>query len=101
VAAAPAAGDAVTAGAGSSPAPPATEDPRPIAELHAVDPALPAFKLEFLAFSPGDASGSSAWINGKRYRPGQRVDNGPELVEVLADGVILRYRGDRFLLELR
>lgn len=74
---------------------------RPARELTVLDPNLPRFRLELLAYNGRDPAGSSAWINGQRYFVGERVANGPELVEVRADGVILTYGGQRFLLTTR
>lgn len=74
---------------------------RPARELAALDPNLPPFRLELLAYNGRDPAGGSAWINGQRYFVGELVANGPELVEVLPDGVILAYGGQRFLLTTR
>lgn len=74
---------------------------RPIRELSAVDPDLPRLRLELLAYDARDPAGGSAWINGQRYFVGERVANGLELIEVLPDGVILAYAGQRFLLATR
>ncbi len=37
-------------------------------------------------------------INGSRYRAGERLSEGPTLVEILQDGALLDYRGQLFLL---
>lgn len=37
-------------------------------------------------------------INGSRYRVGERLSEGPTLVEILQDGALLDYRGQLFLL---
>lgn len=74
---------------------------RPVRELSALDPNLPRYRLELLAYNGRDPAGGSAWINGQRYFVGERIANGPELVEVLPDGVILAYAGQRFLLTTR
>jgi hypothetical protein len=82
---------------------PATADapPRSIRELYADYPALPVYSLEFIAFNASDPAASSAWIDGARYRPGEPIGGGPELVEVRADGVVLEHGGRRYLLGLR
>jgi hypothetical protein len=93
-----------TPGTRAPPASPASLIPppvRPIRELTALEPNLPRFRLELLAYNGRDPAGGSAWINGQRYFVGERVANGPELVEVLPDGVILAYRGQWFLLTTR
>lgn len=93
--------DAATTGsAGNGAGEPAAE-PLPIAELALADPALPALRLEFLAFSGADPGSSSAWINGSLYRPGERLPGGIELVEVRPDSVVVAYRGQRYLLRTR
>lgn len=37
-------------------------------------------------------------INGSRYHEGDRLDEGPTLVEIRQEGAVLDYRGQRFLL---
>ncbi|MGH8529858.1 MAG: general secretion pathway protein GspB [Nevskiales bacterium] len=37
-------------------------------------------------------------INGKKYRQGDQLAEGPEVVQILPDSVVLRYRGTDFLL---
>jgi general secretion pathway protein B len=84
-----------------SAAAPRADSPHPIGDLAVLDPALPVYSLEFVAYDPSEPGGSSAWINGSLYRPGERLRSGPELVEVRSDSVILGYRGETFLLRLR
>lgn len=74
---------------------------RPIREIATLDPSLPRFRLELLAYNGRDPSGSSAWINGQRYFVGDRIASGPELVEVRPDGVVLLYADQQFLLTTR
>lgn len=74
---------------------------RSIAELAGFDPNLPEYRLELLAFNASDPAASYARINGRRYVRGDRIGGGPELVEVLAEGVVLGYAGERFLLTAR
>ena len=66
-----------------------------------IDPGLANLRLELLAFNSSEPALGSAWINGRRYFPGERIANGPELVEVRVDGMLLAYRGERFLLVVR
>jgi len=109
-------GAGTAAGPGPAPGQPAASDPgaapaaaesplaaapRPAAELATLDPSLPTLQLQLLAFNPADPGRSSAWINGSSYGPGDRIVNGLELVEVRADGVILAYGGERFVLRAR
>jgi hypothetical protein len=74
---------------------------RPVGELAVVAPNLPRLRLELLAYNGRDPAGGSAWINGRRYFVGERVANGPELVEVRPDGVVLAFAGERYLLTTR
>jgi len=74
---------------------------RPISELASFDPSLPEYRLDVLAPSSRDPAESSAWINGRRYYAGERIGNGPVVLEVRADGVVLALAGERFLLTTR
>lgn len=74
---------------------------RSINELASFAPSLPAYRLELLAYNGSDPAASYARINGRRYAQGDRIDGGPELVGVLANGVVLGYAGERFLLTAR
>ncbi len=38
------------------------------------------------------------FINGKQYREGQRTSEGPSVEQIQLQGVVLRYKGERFLL---
>jgi hypothetical protein len=40
-------------------------------------------------------------INGRRYREGDSLEEGPVLEAVIADGAILRQGGQRFRLSVR
>lgn len=74
---------------------------RSIRELADFAPDLPRLRLELLAYNGREPDGGSAWINGQRYFVGDKVVNGPELIEVRPDGVVLAYAGERFLLTTR
>jgi len=74
---------------------------RPISELASFDASLPEYSLDVLAPSSRDPAESSAWINGRRYYSGERIGNGPVVLEVRADGVVLALAGERFLLTTR
>ena len=74
---------------------------RPIGELASFDPSLPEYSLDVLAPSSRDPAESSAWINGRRYYPGERIGNGPVVLEVRSNGVVLALAGERFLLTTR
>jgi general secretion pathway protein B len=78
-----------------------TGEPRSMSELRAMDPNLPAYSLQFIEYNAAEPAAGSAWINGTLYRPGDRIGNGPELVEIRPDSVILSYGGRGFVLKLR
>jgi general secretion pathway protein B len=39
-------------------------------------------------------------INGRRYRDGERLAEGPQIVEIVRDGIVMDYRGERVLVPL-
>lgn len=71
---------------------------RSMNELARFGPNLPDYRLELLAFNPADPAASWARINGRRYAAGDKIGGGPELIELRADGVVIGYAGERFLL---
>lgn len=95
----------------SVPAPPADRatpaaaansgEPRPISDLIRADPALPRYTLSFLDYNATSPERSSAWIDGERYYPGQVIAGGPELIGIRADGALLAWRGQTYLLTTR
>ena len=76
-------------------------EPRPMADLIRGYPNLPRYVLSFLEYRGADPDRGSAWINGRRYYPGQVVEGGPELVGIQPDGALLAYRGQTYLLTAR
>lgn len=58
---------------------------------------LPEMKIDahFYTDVPGR---SFVMINLRKYKPGERLAEGPQVVEVASDGVILSYQGQQFLL---
>ena len=80
---------------------PTMPPPKPASELARLDPTLPGYTLELLAFNRLDPASGYAWINGRRYFRGERIGQGPELLEIRADGVLLGWRGEVFLLRQR
>jgi hypothetical protein len=96
------------ASAGQSAEEPATEPVaadadrlRSIAELPDFGPTLPEYRLEVLACCSSDPTENSAWINGRRYYPGERIGSGPVVAEIGPDGVVLAFAGQHFLLTTR
>lgn len=68
-----------------------------VAEVRASGIALPDLNLQLISYSE-DASQRFVFINGFRYRQGQRVQNGPLIVSISADSVVLQQQGRDFLL---
>jgi general secretion pathway protein B len=60
---------------------------------------LPPMKLDAHFYSE-DASRRFVMINLHKYREGERLSEGPQVDSIEADGVILSYQGQRFLLPL-
>ncbi|MDZ7621618.1 MAG: general secretion pathway protein GspB [Candidatus Competibacteraceae bacterium] len=91
-----------------SPAPrpaPARAAPAPKAPLLETLPesarrGLPALHLDIHIYSP-DAGRRFVVINGRRYREGDSLEEGPVLEAVIVDGAILRQGGQRFRLPVR
>ncbi|HEX6999427.1 MAG TPA: general secretion pathway protein GspB [Gammaproteobacteria bacterium] len=72
------------------------EGPLPsAAELEARGVALPDLNLELHAYSE---SNRYVFINGKMYREGDTLREGPEVVAIQPRGVVLRHDGTDFLL---
>jgi general secretion pathway protein B len=68
-----------------------------VAEVRASGVALPALSLQLISYSE-DASQRFVFINGFRYGQGQRVQNGPLIVSISADSVVLQHQGRDFVL---
>ncbi|MCY3606356.1 MAG: general secretion pathway protein GspB [Gammaproteobacteria bacterium] len=115
-------GDLGSASPGTDPSAPAGEEqpasevPIPVAAgepTHAAQPPLPAeglplemappdwpsLTLQMLFFGP-ESGRSFVQINGRNYRVGERLDDGPEVLEIAPDGVILAYQGKKVLLAM-
>lgn len=90
------------------PAPVATADPAPAAQqadptdglpLEIVPADWPALTLQMLFYSP-ESGRSFIQINGRNYRVGDRLDDGPEVLEIAPHGVILAHQGKKVLLAM-
>ena len=62
-------------------------------------PDWPALTLQMLFFSP-DSGRSFVQINGRNYRVGERLDDGPEVLEIAPHGVTLSHQGKKVLLAM-
>jgi general secretion pathway protein B len=94
--ASPRAGDAAAQGASVL----ARRDPidlPSVAEVQADGIALPPLELQLLSYSETPTN-SFVFINGFQYRQGQRVQNGPLIVSIERNSVVLRHDGRDFLL---
>jgi general secretion pathway protein B len=79
---------------------PATETPEilpTLTELIADGASLPLLQLELHVMGSSNAN-RFVYINGSRYAEGETLDEGPEVVAINAQGVVLDYAGRRFLL---
>jgi hypothetical protein len=68
-----------------------------VTEAMAAGVALPALTLELHVYHDTPAS-RWVYINGTRYTEGRRLAEGPELVGIVPEGVVLRQGGREFLL---
>ena len=67
--------------------------------LETAPPDWPALTLQMLFYGP-ESGRSFVQINGRNYRVGDRLDDGPEVLEIAPHGVILAYRGKKVLLAM-
>ncbi len=58
---------------------------------------LPELNLDLHIYST-DPAQRAAFINGARYRAGDQLPQGVDVVDITHEGVVLRYRGQQFLL---
>lgn len=58
---------------------------------------LPELNLDLHIYST-DPAQRAAFINGTRYRAGDQLPQGVDVVDITNEGVVLRYRGQQFLL---
>lgn len=58
---------------------------------------FPALALEVHVFEPRRRF---VMINGRRYKEGERIAEGPQILEIVRDGVVFEYRGEKVLFPL-
>lgn len=90
----------IAAGAAAAAAPGAESPSRSLpsaADVMAAGVALPPLVLQLVSYSD-DPAERFVFINGFQYRQGQRVQNGPLVVSIYAEGVVLRHAGRDFIL---
>jgi general secretion pathway protein B len=95
-----------TAGTTTSPPaeiPPALTQPAPLRKFREMPPDyradFPALKVEIHVYERA-AERRFVMINGRKYREGERLAEGPALVEIVPDGLVLDYRGEKVLYTL-
>lgn len=67
--------------------------------LEVAPPDWPALTLQMLFYSP-DRGRRFVQINGRNYRVGERLDDGPEVLEIAPHGVTLAHQGKKVLLAM-
>ena len=67
--------------------------------LETAPPDWPALTLQMLFYGP-ESGRSFVQINGRNYRVGERLDDGPEVLEIAPHGVILAYQGKKVLVAM-
>jgi general secretion pathway protein B len=81
--------------------PPALTQKAPARKLREMPPDyradFPALTVEVHVFEPRRRF---VMINGRRYRDGERLAEGPQIVEIVRDGIVMDYRGERVLVPL-
>ncbi len=92
---------------GLSPAPdvpPVLTQPAPLRKFREMPPAyradFPAITIEVHVYEP-DAAKRLVMINGRRYREGERMSEGPAVIEIVRDGIVFEHRGEKVLYTLK
>jgi hypothetical protein len=88
--------------------PVAETEPAPVAQppdridvlpLESAPPDWPALTLQMLFYSP-EKGRSFVQINGRNYRVGESLDDGPEVLEIAPHAVTLAHRGKKVFLAM-
>lgn len=83
--------------------PPALTQPAPLKKFREMPPEyradFPALKIEIHVYEKTSAQ-RFVMVNGRKYREGERLAEGPTLIEIAPDGIVLEYRGERVLYTL-
>ena len=83
--------------------PPALTVPAPLRKFREMPPDyradFPALKIEIHVYEKAPQQ-RFVMVNGRRYREGERLAEGPALVEIVPDGLVLEYRGEKVLYTL-
>jgi len=83
--------------------PPALTVPAPLRKFREMPPDyradFPALKVEIHVYEKSPQR-RFVMVNGRRYREGERLGEGPALVEIVPEGLVLEYRGEKVLYTL-
>jgi general secretion pathway protein B len=83
--------------------PPALTVPAPLRKFREMPPDyradFPALKIEIHVYEKSPQQ-RFVMVNGRRYREGERLGEGPVLVEIVPEGLVLEYRGEKVLYTL-
>jgi general secretion pathway protein B len=83
--------------------PPALTQPAPLRKFREMPPDyradFPALRVEIHVYEKEPAR-RFVMINGRRYREGERLAEGPALVEIVPEGMVLEHRGETVLYTL-
>jgi len=94
---------APAAGTPAGAIPPALTQPAPLRKFREMPPDyradFPALRVEIHVYEK-DPQRRFVMINGRRYRTGERLAEGPALVEIVPEGMVLEYRGEKVLYTL-
>jgi len=83
--------------------PPALTQPAPLRKFREMRPDyradFPALKIEIHVYEKAPQR-RFVMVNGRKYREGERLSEGPTLIEIVPEGVVLEYRGEKVLYTL-
>jgi len=83
--------------------PPALTQPAPLRKFREMPPDyradFPALKVEIHVYEKAVPK-RFVMVNGRRYRQGERLADGPQLVEIVPEGMVLEFRGEKILYPL-
>jgi general secretion pathway protein B len=83
--------------------PPALTQPAPLKKFREMPPDyradFPALRIEIHVYEK-DPRRRFVMVNGRKYREGERLSEGPTLIEIVSDGIVLEYRGEKVLFTL-
>ena len=60
---------------------------------------FPAITVEIHVYESATAQ-RFVMINGRRYRQGERMAEGPAVIEIVREGIVLEFRGEKVLYTL-